>query len=463
MSEPLKPIVPDVRRRPLRGAWFHRGRGFRAFVLTAIVLLVCSLRTEPQQRSTGERSGNNSPLTEQLPETLLPSCPKETYKPVPTTGDPPVDIIAKLMTKHKRFRLVIGVDKNKHDGSSLEFVKNTAELVDKRLDALDYEPLPSVASPPYLTGARANHTAIENAIDEMVQLTEGDDSGIIYYVGHGMMTKDHSDLSLAVYDEPLLSSRGIRFRELVGTLAVGVRRINNALTQIPHILIVLDTCFSGNVTYGSTPELTEENGLQRLVTVNKVPIPPSVAVITATWRGDDVRSYELRGRNVSAFGFFFARALNESEDWACADTDSPDGIMTLHELRYHLKKRLRLAYDHHAVQGRMNPQLLEQQERTFVAYAPQFHAVDGARNEIHELLVYPDIEYATKISFSKDGYVFRCAAPSTCEIPVSRNYDGPVFVQSVPTGFALGPSQTRETTLAKLEGEKIAGVSFKFK
>jgi hypothetical protein len=361
---------------------------------------------------------------------LIPHCPNPVFTPAPQP-----DIIAKLFSsEHKHYRLVIGASKFKSD-SSLDrpFVESTAALIDKRLDTAGYMALPNVVATqnsPYLTGEKATKSNINKAIEEMAALMGPDDFAIIYYVGHGSTAPNHIDTSLSVYDKPVAPDEGIRVSDIVGTL--GVDQYLRDIKQLPHYIIVLETCYSGSAVATEPWTVVDDNGNQRLGQIIGGPsYPPQIVVIAATApAGLASKAYDLHGTNLSAFGVFFLRALNE--DWECADSNQ-DGILTLNELADYIKAELKAAYTLKppAIDGPMSPRASSDQPLNFLAYSAARHVIDGDRNKIGELYIKPgDNQSATVTLPSGASYV--CTQSQPCSVAVSKDDTGQVLVATQP-------------------------------
>lgn len=381
-------------------------------------------RAAHNQQSRTAEPHNSQSL--KLPAAVVPACPSLKY-----TRVTPPDVIAALMNKRKRYRLVIGAGEFGADPKmDRDFVDPTARLIDARLAQLGYLPLPTLSAKPYLIGKDATKTAIMAAVQEMARVTSSQDLGVIYYVGHGSIPPSHADLELAVYDRPVSPDSGIRVSDLLGTLETStVWRAN--IKEIPHFLLILDTCFSGNAALGTTTVLdTVGNSLQTLQTIVYQQVPSQIVIMSATAPGANNSAYELGTTGVSAFGYFFARALKE--DWACADTD-PDGILTFAELIDYIRDRLRLAYTNHELVAPMVPKSLNGVDEDFIAYDPTKHYVDGLRRDILEVSFRPDPGQVADITLPS-GYQLSCSAPSSCQVAISKSYaNGVITISSSPT------------------------------
>jgi hypothetical protein len=308
-------------------------------------------------------------------------------------------------------------------------------MVDANLDALGYKPLPSLVAHPFLAGKAATKAAIMTALQEMVSVTSGQDYGIIYYVGHGAIAPSNIDLTLAVADHPVAPDDGIRVSDILGVLQFGSWRSD--ITMIPHYLIVLDACFSGNAALPGQTSLLTQNNVQRLAQIQQTVVAPSVAIMAATSDGDQSSAYELKGTNSSAFGYYFARALKE--DFACADSITPDGILTLNELNVYLTNRLKLASNAHATAALMTPTILNKDQNAFIAYDPSKHAINGLREEIVQLVIQPQTPSQTAVVTLPSGNTVTCATQAGCAVSISRDRTGEISVASADLSVSYKP------------------------
>lgn len=358
---------------------------------------------------------------------LIPSCSHPPYTAVPP---PPPDVVQVALNQRNRYRLVIGVGENSVDASmNRTFVDPTAAWVDSHLAALGFKPLPSfMGHTPYLAGPAATKQAIMAALSEMESVTTAQDYGVIYYVGHGSIALSNNDLTLGVYDRPVARDDGIRVSDVLGTLEFGDFRSD--ITEIPHYVLILDACFSGNAAIGARTVVGTTNNVQRLQQIQGQIVPPQIAIIAATSDGDSTSAYELHGTNASAFGYYFGRALNE--DWACSDAITPDGILTLNELTTYIKNRLKLAADQQATDALMVPTILNKDMDAFIAYDATKHAIDGLRAEIVSLEIQPTQTPQVATVTLPSGREIQCTE-QPCTVQVSRTLLGLISVRSTVT------------------------------
>lgn len=364
----------------------------------------------------------------------------------PNKQPPQPDKMDLLFKSIKRYRLVIGAGTFKRPEDRKEqrtYVEPTAKLVDARLSQLSYQSLPTLKVP-YLIGKNATLSNIRKALDAMRSVVGPDDLGIIYYVGHGIITDNHDDLSLAVYDRPVTTGEGIRVSDILGILQVKTYHKN--IPEIPHFLIVLDTCYSGNAAKPQTVAIDESNGLQTIVYAQNRAVVPQIAILSATAPGSGNEAYGLENKNLSAFGYYFARALDE--DWECADIDSPDGIMTLDELKFYLKQKLDTAQKLGAIDAVMKPTMLNGIEKSFIAYDGRHFSVPGARSEILDVAVdVPQGQYATIVLPS--GSELGCWGKQHCSFLLAKSNIGNVTVVLQPKlDLGTGPTDSNLNTLA---------------
>lgn len=375
-----------------------------------------------------------------LPTELFPPCPAPIYTPVTENPDRMAQLFA---SPHRHFRLVIGVGEFKHSPElNRPFVTPTASLIDARLATAGYEPLPNVLATegsPYLTGSHANKETIKHAVLEMANKLQEGDFGIIYYVGHGANSPSHLDLTLSVYDRPVSDDEGIRVSDVVGTLEVS-HKISD-VKEIPHYIIVLETCYSGAAVPDAEWVVQTERDYQTVRKPGTPEYPPNFVLISATAPGMDTRAFDLHGANLSAFGVFFLRALNE--DWECTD-DNQDGIITLNELISYIKKRLKVAFTliPPLIDGPMLPRASSTEPTNFLAYSAARHVKDGARDDISQLWVKAQNNQSVTLTMPS-GLSYLCTASQPCTVPISRSAVGAIKVSSQPisepfpkTGFA---------------------------
>jgi hypothetical protein len=409
-------------------------------------------------------------VQEPAPE-LRPACAPPQYSPVP-----PPDTIAQLLQGRKRYRLVIGAGEflDQPALNNRTFVEPTAVLVDARLAELGYEPLPGVVSSkgaPYLVGKNANRTAISAALDEMANAAQGQDFGIVYYVGHGNITPAGNDLTLSLYEEPVSADHGYRVTDLFGRLETG-SVYRSSIKEIPHLFIVLDACFSGTIAQASHPDVATIGGVQRLVEISGggPVIPDQMSLLTSTAPGSTSSAYELQGTGLSAFGYYFARALKE--DWACSDAMSKDGILTLLEMKEYLRKRLLLAFSKGALVASMSPRMLARDENSLLAYRADKYNEPGFRELIYSILVEPSANQSVDMTLP-GGATSSCSdSVNGCSVLISKEYLNSNLTVTVPNkgsvhidGQGPPPPPPQESTVRigdLLNGSKtVLGVNFR--
>lgn len=396
---------------------------FRSALPAFALLLILGLTFLPHV-TTAQQGRVDSPLS-----AVMTTCDAPSYRPPP---DP--DPIAHLWSGSQRYQLVIGADEyHLAPEHNRPFVAQTARVVSARLSERGFAPLPSfsTAEEPFLSGSTATKARIWEAIREMRRKTIGNDVGVIYYVGHGSVAPNQQDLSLATHDRPVAPDEGIRVSDIIGELSLGEYRTN--ILEIPKIILVLDTCYSGTFVSSSGVALSETEGVQKLAHIaSGYPTPDKMVLLTATAPGGINRAYELKGTGLSAFGFFFARALGE--DWACADTTA-DGVMTIRELEQFLRRRLNTAHDAALIEGAMRPFKRTRDDSSFLAYDPSKYATDGDRGSLVELTASSAVGQITIMTLP-DGTTQTCQ-PS-CSALLSRTLGGNLVLN---TRMALDMNQ----------------------
>lgn len=299
-------------------------------------------------------------------------CPSPPYvNPVPAP-----DKVSDVWQSRKRYRLVIGAGDYSQDPSyNRAFVTPTAELVDQALLRASY-----TESLGLLTGARASKANITTALERLSALPE-DAIIVLYYVGHGVPSPANDDVVLSVADEKVSSLTGLPVKSL---LAKALGPFDPQFRKIPRILFILETCNSG----AAIPF----NGL--------LPLPFGVdpkrfAFLSAT--GPREQSYPLKSQQLSAFGYFIARALDR--DWACADM-TPDGALMVSELGAYLESQLRAAQTSGEIAGVMTPDIQDRGLYSILTYdGTRVANLRGYRDQIVRIYISPQPGVQTDIVF----------------------------------------------------------------
>jgi hypothetical protein len=353
---------------------------------------------------------------------VVESCPNLTY-----TQPPPPDKIRMALANRKQYQLVIAADTFElAANSNRAYVGKTGELVSGRLSDLGYSPLPSLEREriAFLSGRNASKARVWDAIKEMADLVDTHDVGLIYYVGHGSVAPNPRDLSLAVYDKLVEADEGIRVSDIITTLSL--RKFPGNVEEIPKFILVLETCYSGLASSKSGVKVVDQDGLKTLAEANTglTPPPPKQMVLLSASANGDSRAFELKSTNVSAFGYFFVRALRE--EWACADL-TPDGVITVFELENYLKKRLAAAFKANLIEGEMAPLARDDQRVSFLAYDEAKYFTDGVRDSILDITVQPPFNQISTIQLP-DGEVRTC--PPECTAMISTSARSEIRVRS---------------------------------
>jgi hypothetical protein len=152
-----------------------------------------------------------------------------------------------------------------------------------------------------------------------------------------------------------------------------------------------------------------------------------MVLISATAGDDRSRAYDLHGQGISAFGYYFTRALKE--DWACADT-TPDGVLTARELVGYLTDRLKAAYAASAIDGPMVPTKLTKDDYAFLAYDPSRYSSPGDRGRIVSVSASVPSQWQASIRFGS-GESHTCRG--TCSFFVSAALQSDVSVSAAST------------------------------
>jgi hypothetical protein len=375
------------------------------------------------------------------PSAALPVCATPRY--VNPSG---TDLINQIWSPRKKFRLVIGAglyklapDKNR------DFIAPTAALVDSKLDKLGYKALPSQQHP-LLIDADATKANIVAALKEMAQQVGKDGIGIVYYAGHGLITPSHLDLALGVYDEDVQPTNGLTVSNVLGLLGVDSTYVDN-VEDIPNIFLVLEACESGQATVGDSSVAVTNGDIQLVQKIQTAIIPPTrVAILTATTHGGNHDAYPLSGMNVSAFGYYFSRALDE--DWACTNKPTREGILVNSQLQEYLAETLDAAYKNHLIDGQMKPTILPKDDFAIWAYKPDRQAdcggtpCPGNRDRFVRLLVNTNPNQVAEFTLP-NGFHQVCNGDAQCSVIMSKNMVGKISltVTTVEQGIGIAPGE----------------------
>lgn len=363
------------------------------------------------------------------PVAAIPTCTKLTY-----TSPPNDDVIKEMWDKRRKFRLVIGAgtyklapDKNR------AFIAPTAALVDSKLEKLGYQALPSLQQHPFLVDSAATKGNIVAALKEMAQQVGKDGIGIVYYAGHGLITPSKTDLALGVYEEDVLPVNGLTVSNIIGLLGVDSSYVDS-VDEIPNIFLVLESCESGEAAIGDNSVVVTDGDLQKVQKVQTSIIAPTrVAILAATTHGGNHDAYPLNGMNVSAFGYYFARALDE--DWACSNDQTREGILVNFELQDYLVDRLGAAYKNHLIDGQMKPTSLPKDNFAMWAYRPDRQADCGGtpcignRNRFVRVLLTTDFNQDAELKLA-NGFHMTCQPGEQCSVIISSSFSGKLSITS---------------------------------
>jgi hypothetical protein len=424
----------------------ERWCAFRRSV-TASHLLACAiLLTSPSTRTARAEEPRMQEVVQ-----VHATCPTHQYRKAPVP-----DLVKQLVVGRKQYQLVIGASEfqsSQQDNRS--FVKATAELINTRLTQRGYRELPSLSGKGPLTGAAATKARVWDALVEMSQQVDATGVGLIYYVGHGAVTFSQRDLTLSVYDRPVARDEGIRVSDVIALLSL--RRYPSAVQEIPKFIVVLETCYAGNVAVQGEVAVAERAGVKLLAEVNHgmAPQPPKqMVLLTATGAGDHTRAYKLRDTDVSAFGYFFTRAL--SEDWACADTN-PDGILTVTELEGYLARSLAAAQAAGLIEDVMRPVARDEQRFSFIAYDEDRVLIDGERSRVLELTIDVAAMQTATLTFP-NGVSQVCSG--TCSVVVSRELSGQLQVENKGIQDDFNPPVFRGMFGKTMPKDNVTAVDF---
>ncbi|HZL29298.1 MAG TPA: caspase family protein [Acidobacteriaceae bacterium] len=363
--------------------------------------------------------------TSKVPPDLIKSCDAPAFRP----PKQPPDVVFESLLAHKRYRLVIGpgfFGVNSPDNR--DFIEPTAAMVDAALDARGFQPLPDPemssltgdTKKHYLSGKTATEENIRSALILLSTLMNSDPNNhaIIYFVGHGAISPSHLDVTLSVADQPVNDHDGLRFSDLVGLLTIRTYQTTSALS-IPNYIVVLDTCFSGNAALGASAQVVEQYGVQSIQEVEHIPHPEQIAILSSTQAGSNSEAFGLKDTNVSAFGYFFARSIQE--DWNCTDSETRDGIITLTEIKDYVSPKLQEAKGMGYLAADMKPYLPRADDLKFMDYDPNRTTEDGFARHIMAVNFAPRKSGDLATVQVANGMIFTCATINGCTLPIASD------------------------------------------
>jgi hypothetical protein len=347
-----------------------------------------------------------------------------------------------VWSQRKKFRLVIGAGEyNLSPDKNRDFIAPTAALVDSKLEKLGYRALPSMEQRPFLIGSNATKANMVAALKEMSQQVGKDGVGIVYYAGHGLITASHVDLTLGVYEEEVLPTNGLTVSNVIGLLGVDSSYVDS-VDDIPNIFLVLETCESGEATAGDGSVVVTNGDIQRVQRVQSAIVAPTrVAVLAATTHGGNHDAYPLSNLNVSAFGYYFSRALDE--DWACANKATREGILINSELQEYLSETLDAAFRNHFIDGQMKPTILPKDDFAVWAYDPAKQADCGGvpcvgnRDRFVRVLLNTGPNQVADLTLP-NGFHRTCDAGAQCSLVVSAKSAGRLSITTRKVDQAVG-------------------------
>src|SRR5207248_502915 len=159
-------------------------------------------------------------------------------------------------------------------------------------------------------------------------------------IGHGAIAPNHFDVTYSVYDRPVSDEDGIRASDIIGILTVD--QYQEKKYQLPHFVLVFDTCYSGNMIPIDHADVIDRDGSQVTANVKSgFPIPDTVVVLTSSSGGADTRVFPMNGTNLAAYSALFAATLDS--EWDCANLEH-DGLLTVAEVHKYIGRELAKAF-----------------------------------------------------------------------------------------------------------------------
>ena len=188
-------------------------------------------------------------------------------------------VFASLTNAQNKYALLIGVSKYPANDSKMQFWGNLSS--DKDLDLLKKTlPKQGFSSEHVFTLENEEVTpkGVEKAVDNLCQqITEGD-IVILHFSGHGQQITDLDlaeddgyDEAFVCYNAPTKYYDGYKGEDHLtdDQINVLISKIREKLGSKGHLLVLFDSCHSGNMTRGGN-ELTKRGGEGKMVIPNEV-------------------------------------------------------------------------------------------------------------------------------------------------------------------------------------------------
>jgi len=246
---------------------------------------------------------------------------------------------AELFWKSKRkYFLVVAATKTGGTGNNLPFTKVDGQRISKTLVERGYEKLE------VLDDKRATH---DNFIKQLKRIRSFPENALVlvYYSGHAVKDPQEKDLWLQLYGQTEFGDHfGVSLSELIGSA--------RGNTYKGDLVIVLDTCYSGQSTLSGQLSLRETE---------------KTVIFASSTAYQESYSMKLPSGEISAFTYYLLEGLGS--DWAQVDGDA-DGIVFYNDLQTYIENKLLESRQNEAILGTMQPQLFGQSSKIWAAYDP---------------------------------------------------------------------------------------------
>jgi len=294
-----------------------------------------------EQRQLGDTE-QKRPLSKAAPEAKVePAVAQDDRQPAPQASAAALKTAAvsaadsptySIPPDENKFAVVIGIAKYR-DIPEAEYADNDAKAVKRHLLALGY-PEENIVT---LLGDRATKSTLEDKLERWLPLNVNSKSTVfVYFSGHGAPDPATKDAYLLPWDGNPASLEATAFP---------LSRFYKDLNELPvkHVLIALDSCFSGAGGRSVLPK-----GGRPLVTQVVTHFPNDGKLVALTASGSDQISGTIEDQGHGAFTYYFLRGLN-------GDAPSDQGI-TVGTLYDYLSRNVSASA--HRQEREQNPQLL---------------------------------------------------------------------------------------------------------
>ncbi len=236
---------------------------------------------------------------------------------VPPTNAPPVAAAASREESRRPhlWVLSVGVSRYREEQLRLQYAAADAQAFTEMLLRQDHGPLYDTVHTAILLDADASREAILQALDSFLGEATPVDVAVIFLAGHGIRTENPT----AYYFLTASASPAAPYIAGLDMMELS-RQLQRLHRNIPHMVVVLDTCHGGAVTLNSDRVQFGADLASALA--------PSEGLYILTAAGAGERSFELSAQRHGAYTYALLDGLG-------GGAAGPDGLITVLGLASH--------------------------------------------------------------------------------------------------------------------------------